>query len=769
MPTHATTMTSDAAAAATSSGSISPFNSASNNNFNHCPAHHHHHLLEGPPTTIRDYDHILLHFADNRQIFAQAVPKQKRPGYSSNAGGSGGGSGGGIGGGAGGAAPHHPCKINKRAYATHNLIGLPYGTVVEVSRDGNTLTPLPEGEDLLPNLDVFLMNNDDNNIPEGGCDYEEEEEQENANDTLTPSFKDQVNGDSTTTITTTTTSATASTIKQSTNSTATHNDNRNLIDDNTSQRLTPTHVDFLKSSSTNSGSDIVAALVSNSSTFSSKTKYSQAKYVARKQMKYQIRCRIVQVNPYTMCAAMHSKDARKMANLRDDTLGRILSTANVHAGQYVLVADDAVQGILTASCVKRMGGYGTVMGLYPGKFVPGYVDVTAGRMNYNLRERQMLRWISLGEAFGTNESNGSNSSRRESSGNKCTDSVVAVDIEKRDRERISWPAPLMPHTRQYISNELQTEQKINVFLEKRSARFARKLTRYSALELRELIGSFRNEKEVYSIARHNTNGHDNDDDEGGGRRERVRMDEVDERKKRNVEEGAERMRDDGDDDDNDGTRTANTSTTPSPPRQCDSLVIATKYDPTTTLFGLLPYLAPSCPFVVYSEFLEPLLNTFHALQNYFVPEYGDSKDVTGVKSSDKDNEDIDTDDNILPGGSRGTGAGAIRPPPMMQRRNIAINLRLTDSWFREYQVLEGRTHPNMSMSQNGGYILAGTKLCPLTGTNELDDNVMKGIRAKLGGRRKQANTKRGGGLRAAKRKKVENGGGGCGEKESEGL
>ncbi len=457
-----------------------------------------------------------------------------------------------------------------------------------------------------------------------------------------------------------------------------------------------------------------------------------------------------------------------MANLRDDTLGRILSTANVHAGQYVLVADDAVQGILTASCVKRMGGYGTVMGLYPGKFVPGYVDVTAGRMNYNLRERQMLRWISMGEVFGeiNNNNNSSSSSRRrhrEGSSNECTDSVAAaaaiVDIEKRDRERISWPAPLMPHTRQYITNELQTEQRINIFLEKRSARFTRKLTRYSALELRKLIGSFRNEKEVYSSIeqRHNTNGHGNDDDDGGGgggRKERVRMEKVDEK--------------DGDDDD-DGTRTTNTSTMPSPPRQCDSLIIATKYDPTTTLFGLLPYLAPSCPFVVYSEFLEPLLRTFHALQNYFVPEYGGSKDVSGVKSSDKKNEEGDTDDNTPPEGSdRGTGAGAMKPPPMMQRRNIAINLRLTDSWFREYQVLEGRTHPNMSMSQNGGYVLAGTKLCPLTGTNELDDIVMKGIRAKLGGRRRQANTKRGGGLRAAKRKRVENGGGGGGgEEESE--
>ncbi len=56
--------------------------------------------------------------------------------------------------------------------------------------------------------------------------------------------------------------------------------------------------------------------------------------------------------------------------------------------------------------------------------------------------------------------------------------------------------------------------------------------------------------------------------------------------------------------------------------------------------------------------------------------------------------------------------------PMMLRHNIAINLHLTDSWFREYQVLEGCTHPNMTMLQNGGYLLTGMKHCPRTGTNE---------------------------------------------------
>ena len=40
------------------------------------------------------------------------------------------------------------------------------------------------------------------------------------------------------------------------------------------------------------------------------------------------------------------------------------------------------------------------------------------------------------------------------------------------------------------------------------------------------------------------------------------------------------------------------------------------------------------------------------------------------------------------------------------------------------------------MVQNGGYILLGTKLCPKTGTNEMDEAKVKEIRARIGGRRR---------------------------------
>lgn len=71
----------------------------------------------------------------------------------------------------------------------------------------------------------------------------------------------------------------------------------------------------------------------------------------------------------------------------------------------------------------------------------------------------------------------------------------------------------------------------------------------------------------------------------------------------------------------------------------------------------------------------------------------------------------------------------------LQKQKLAINLRLSDTWMREYQVLEGRTHPNMNMTQSGGFILTGTKLCPKTGQNELDEELLQKLRLQIGGRR----------------------------------
>jgi hypothetical protein len=102
----------------------------------------------------------------------------------------------------------------------------------------------------------------------------------------------------------------------------------------------------------------------------------------------------VRVMPATLCTAMHLKDLRRMSNLREDTLGQVLSNANVSAGRRVLVADGGVMGVVTAGCVRRMGRYSSVISLFNGaarSTHPGYCEGVVDRMNLTVLKWQSLR------------------------------------------------------------------------------------------------------------------------------------------------------------------------------------------------------------------------------------------------------------------------------------------------------------------------------------------------------------------------------------------
>ncbi|CAB3982482.1 tRNA (adenine(58)-N(1))-methyltransferase non-catalytic subunit TRM6 [Paramuricea clavata] len=100
----------------------------------------------------------------------------------------------------------------------------------------------------------------------------------------------------------------------------------------------------------------------------------------------------------------------------------------------------------------------------------------------------------------------------------------------------------------------------------------------------------------------------------------------------------------------------------------DSLIIATKFRSKTAVLRLIEFLAPSRPVVVYSPYKEVLNECLLALK--------ESKSV--------------------------------------------LNLDLTETWWRSYQVLTMRTHPHIMMDGTGGYLLTGIKVDP--GLNDSTDN-----------------------------------------------
>ena len=95
-------------------------------------------------------------------------------------------------------------------------------------------------------------------------------------------------------------------------------------------------------------------------------------------------------------------------------------------------------------------------------------------------------------------------------------------------------------------------------------------------------------------------------------------------------------------------------------RKCNftSLLMATKYHPKVLLTHLLKYLSPGCPFAVYFAYQEPLMECYVTLREL----------------------------------------------------NLATNVEITETWYRNIQVLPNRTHPEIVMSSTGGYILRGIKV-----------------------------------------------------------
>lgn len=58
---------------------------------------------------------------------------------------------------------------------------------------------------------------------------------------------------------------------------------------------------------------------------------------------------------FNICEYWFSKDPQRVRGIRADTLGQMMSFANIHPGARVVVADDT-GGLLVAAVLERLGG-----------------------------------------------------------------------------------------------------------------------------------------------------------------------------------------------------------------------------------------------------------------------------------------------------------------------------------------------------------------------------------------------------------------------------
>ncbi|XP_063300070.1 tRNA (adenine(58)-N(1))-methyltransferase non-catalytic subunit TRM6 isoform X1 [Pelobates fuscus] len=371
-------------------------------------------------------------------------------------------------------------------------------------------------------------------------------------------------------------------------------DNRNIVDDGKSQKLTRDDIEALKEKGIK-GQEIVQQLIENSTTFRGKTEFAQEKYIKKKKKKYEAVITILKPSTRILSIMYYAREPGKICQLRHDTLAQMLTLGNIHAGSKVIVMETCA-GLVLGAVMERMGGFGSVIQMYPGSgpvraatdcfgfprsFYKSLHEFPLSKVESLLTETYTTRTVpsELDQTPADKESNGSENEKQDSS----------VNIEE-DCKPVAEPEALMD------TNEAENQ------------------------EVSEGCGE------------------DPASQDHGDKLEKKQFQTVEKKKKqderkRRESEAAALLQD----------------------RNADGLIVASRFHPTLMLLSLLEFLAPSRPFVVYCQYREPLLECYTKLRE----------------------------------------------------RGGVINLKLSETWLRDYQVLPDRSHPKLVMSGGGGYVLHG--------------------------------------------------------------
>ncbi|XP_028252751.1 tRNA (adenine(58)-N(1))-methyltransferase non-catalytic subunit TRM6 [Parambassis ranga] len=353
-------------------------------------------------------------------------------------------------------------------------------------------------------------------------------------------------------------------------------DNRNIVDDGKSQKLTRDDIETLKEQGLK-GQEIIQQLIENSSTFRDKTGYAQDKYIKRKKKKYENTVAILKPSCRIMALMYHGREPGKICHLRYDTLAQMLTLANIHAGSKVLVFETCA-GLVLGAVMERMGGYGSVIQMYPGG---GPLRAGVESFGFPAHFHDMLHDFPICHVNALLAGTMDTTAKDHATDEKQYNMAAEKGQNQPEGEQQGNPEEQSMETG---DNPLQDQEKI----EEEKRREARAQDKKMKLE----------------------------------------------EKRRKLAAAAALLEG----------------------RNADGLVIASRFHPCPVLLGLLKFLAPSRPFVVYSQYRETLIECYTKLKEQ--------------------------------GGT--------------------VNIQLTDTWLRHYQVLPNRTHPLLLMSGGGGYVLSGT-------------------------------------------------------------
>ena len=165
------------------------------------------------------------------------------------------------------------------------------------------------------------------------------------------------------------------------------------------QKLTAEDIDKLKKSGTSSdvGQKIIEQIITGHGGFDKKTIFSQQKYLRRKQKKFLRRFQVENLGTSQLLKYYIEKDASKVRDISEESLGLLLSYANVRPGGNYILLDDT-GGVILYALMERMAGQGSILCIneneHPNHSVLRYSDYSE-----ELYERQVknANWLQFTE------------------------------------------------------------------------------------------------------------------------------------------------------------------------------------------------------------------------------------------------------------------------------------------------------------------------------------------------------------------------------------
>ncbi|XP_077805095.1 tRNA (adenine(58)-N(1))-methyltransferase non-catalytic subunit TRM6 isoform X1 [Macaca mulatta] len=130
-------------------------------------------------------------------------------------------------------------------------------------------------------------------------------------------------------------------------------DNRNIVDDGKSQKLTQDDIKALKDKGIK-GEEIVQQLIENSTTFRDKTEFAQDKYIKKKKKKYEAIITVVKPSTRILSIMYYAREPGKINHMRYDTLAQMLTLGNIRAGNKMIVMETCA-GLVLGAMMERMG------------------------------------------------------------------------------------------------------------------------------------------------------------------------------------------------------------------------------------------------------------------------------------------------------------------------------------------------------------------------------------------------------------------------------